>query len=605
VKLDKFGGMIPAIDDALLPPNAASLAQNTWLYAGLLQGLPEAKVVFTLTDPASAKAFRIPKAKYGKDNIPDSYWLEFNTTAVDIVASPAAYDTFERYYWAGVGIPPTYNTRSRIAAGQLPFKLGIPAPSVAPGVSVAGGAAPVETRVYVYTWVSAYNEEGPPSPPTTQSGNASGTWNITMSAPLVGDTTDRALATTRIYRTVTGSGGSTAYYFVAEVPIDTLAYADTVPTAQVTAQGIIQSTFWEMPPNDLIGLAAMPNGMIAGFRENEVWFCEPYHPHAWPSLYTVPLDATIMGLGVIDQTLVAATRVSPFTISGVNPASMSTSKIATHEPCMSRGSIVSTAGGVVYGSPNGLVLIAPGIAEVITKNIITKDKWQDRDTYLNPDTLQASSLNGAYYAWGATDTGAFEPTAFDNDSFEMLDFGGSYIGLILDPKDARVAYTKLFSELPAVSCFPDPWSGETFVIREGAVLHIDISPNRPREPYTWRSKRLERPKTGNYAAMKVYFTPVPDLPPTSPLTTYWDDDLFWDDSMYWTEATLELRPDQQGIVRVYADDRIVWARELRHSGEQMRMPSGFKATDWYVEIDARCTVSSIEMVENAKEFTEA
>ena len=46
--------------------------------------------------------------------------------------------------------------------------------------------------------------------------------------------------------------------------------------------------------------------MIAGWKDNEVWFCEPYRPHAWPVKYVVNVDYPIVGLGTIDQSCMDA-----------------------------------------------------------------------------------------------------------------------------------------------------------------------------------------------------------------------------------------------------------------------------------------------------------
>ena len=139
LKLSTFGGMIPAVDPYLLPDNQAALSENAWVYSGTLEGLRESVSVHTLANPLARKAFRIPKQFYDKDHIPDSYWLEFTEQDVDVVVSPIASDQYDRFYWAGQETPPQYNTKDRIIVGSPAFKLGIPAPTVAPLISRASG----------------------------------------------------------------------------------------------------------------------------------------------------------------------------------------------------------------------------------------------------------------------------------------------------------------------------------------------------------------------------------------------------------------------------------------------------------------------------------
>jgi hypothetical protein len=588
LKLMNFGSMIPAVDPRLLPDNNAELSQNTWVYSGALEGLPVPVEAYTMTDPDSRKAFRIPLVNFGKDNIPDSVWLELGNEDTDVVITPIANDSFKRIYWAGPGIVPQYNTTQRIIDGDPPFKLGIPSPSTAPSISISGGAPPVETRAYVYTWVSEYGEEGPPSPPVLDSGNASGTWEVTVTAPGSGDTTDRNLTHTRIYRTITGSAGSTAYYLVAEVPIATLVYNDTVPTTTVAAGELLKSIFWTAPPADLEGMISMPNGMIAGFRDNEIWFCEPYRPHAWPAIYTLAVNATIVGLGTINQSLVVCTNVSPYIISGVNPGSMSQSQLANIEPCLSRGSIVSTPTGVVYASQNGLVLAAPGMARVISQPVITKDLWLDPQQFVNPMRLRSALLGTTYYCWSTVGLGAFEDDAFDDGTFLFTDFTGALFGAIIDINDPRIGYTKLVSTTPTVNVWRDEWTGEILYLRDGIVYWLDLSRSRSRRPFKWKSKIFEAPNQRNFGAMRIYFDTYADSPELNPVPN--------------ASLVQTLADDQWGLARVYADGVLRWTREMRSSGEIMRLPSGFKATYWQVEVEARVKVKSIEIATTALEL---
>jgi hypothetical protein len=60
--------------------------------------------------------------------------------------------------------------------------------------------------------------------------------------------------------------------------------------------------------------------------------------------------------------------------------------------------------------------------------------------------------------------------------------------------------------------------------------------------------------------------------------------------------------DMHGIVKVYADDRLVFSREMRSSGEFMRLPSGFKATYWQIEVQGNVRIQSIETATAAKEL---
>ncbi|HLL28961.1 MAG TPA: hypothetical protein VKT73_15095 [Xanthobacteraceae bacterium] len=586
--IDRFGGMVPAVDDRLIPDAAAALSRNTWLYSGKLMGIPTPKLLHTCVLSNCGRVFRLPKSYTDPKHFADSDWLEFSDVNTDVLRSPVVGDTFDRYYWASSSSSPKYNTRARITAGSPEFLLGIPAPSTPPGVSASGGSSSVtDSRAYVTTWVSAYGEEGQPSPPTNLTGKIDDTWHITLPTPDAGDLgTNRNLTKVRIYRTVTASTGQATFFFVAELPIATASYDDTLSDTVVSEASELESTNWSPPPSDLQGITAMPNGMFVGFRGNELWFCEPYRPHAWPALYTITTEYPIIGLGVTGQTLIACTQGFPTAFSGVNPASVTESKIQSFEPCESRGSILSSVEGVYYASPNGLILCTAYGAINVTRTMLTKDKWQSLATLT---TLRSARLGQAYLGFGSPRVGVFQSNAFQSNAVPSQDFGDSRSGVLIDPTDARVAFNVLTSDDPTFNIFNDTWSGEIFIIRNNEVQWLDFADDaQPREPFLWRSKIFQTTQKKSFEALKIYFE-VPDG--TAPQNPVRD-----------TDPVQTLADDQYGIVRVYADNNLKLTREIRTSGELMRLPSGFKADFWQFEIEARVNIFSFQVATSSKEL---
>lgn len=589
-KLQNFGGMLPAVDERLLPDNAAAYSENAWVYSGAVTGINVPTPVYTCTSDAISKVFRIPKGY--SDNVGDSYWLEFVNPDTDVVRAPVVGDTFKRYYWASSSSAPRYNTTDRIIAKQSSFLLGIPAPAAPNSVTVTGGStAIVVSRAYVCTYVSAYGEEGPPSLPVTQTGNQNGNWTITLPAVGTNDRSERNLAKRRIYRTITASNGQATYFLVAElnIPVSTTAtqvYTDSKSDTGITGAGQLQSTLWTPPPA-LNGIIAMPNGMLAGWMENELWFAEPYRPHAWPSTYSVAVEYPIVGLGVIGQTLIVCTQGFPTAATGVNPASISLSKLSAYEPCLSRGSIVSAPEGVYYASQNGLVLVAAGQIQNITRNIITKEKWQE----LAPvGTLQAARLGTAYYAYGARRLGGFNPEKFNMEKFSGDDYSGARRGVLVDPQNERVAFNPLADVDPTANVFNDPWSGEVLLIRsalvdgvkKSVVYWINTADTTPTyELFKWRSKEFQLQNRRNLGVMRVWFQTTATSPELNPTPMTGLDQTVGD--------------DRWGVVRVYADGVHVATRELRESGKMFRLPSGFKAEYWQFEIEARVRITSVQI----------
>lgn len=588
-KINKFGGMLPAIDPTVLPDQAASYAENTWIYTGVIDAIPKPTLLRTCVLPETSKVFRLPNNYTDATHLLDAVWMEFSHPDTDVIRAPIADDSYDRYYWVSPLETPSYNTRARIENGDPAWILGVPAPSVAPVVSPTGGTSVTVSRAYVYTWVTEYGEEGPPSPPTVASGYVDATWNLTLTAPAGDDMgVDRNITKTRIYRTVTSTTGVATYFYVGEVTAVTTAFADSNTDAVVSANNQLESTSWSGPPSDLVGWVTMSNGMIAGWRNNEVWFCEPYRPHAWPAEYSVAVDYPIVGLGVKGQTLAVATQGYPYIITGVNPASITQSRLTNFEPCTSRGSILSAPEGVYYGSPNGLVLVADGAATVLTREICTKDKWQQ---LVNVSTMRAARLGTDYYTFGAARQGVFDEDAFEVEEgvFESSDYSGAYTGVYIDTVNTRIAFNVMYNEVPCVNVMNDAWSGELFIIRDNKVYWIDLTSAEPtREVYKWKSKKFQGGYAFNVAACRVYFDVPAGTPALNPIPN--------------TDLIQTLAEDQYGLFRAYADDRLVLTRELRTSGEIIRLPSGFRANYWQFEFEARIKVLSFQLATSVKEL---
>ena len=319
-------------------------------------------------------------------------------------------------------------------------KLGVPQPTVPPGVTTSGGVATInQTRSYSYTWVTSSGEEGPPAPPTLHTDKLDATWHITVTAPPPDPT--RTLTLTRIYRSVTGAQGTASYFLVVELPIATLTYDDNLTDAQITLNEELQSLDWYEPPFDLQGLVSMPNGMVAGWRSNEIWFCEPYYPHAWPLKYKIAVPNNIVNLGVLGQTLMVLTEGNPWSATGIDPSSMALAIIQPNEPCTARLSVVTTPNSVVYCcSPNGLISLTASGAQ----NVYPADDPEGSVglAWLNLDSVCAANPWNTYYAYSITTAGVFQEDTFQVvDSFQTKSHFGTRPGVILsDDRSAHGAH---------------------------------------------------------------------------------------------------------------------------------------------------------------------
>jgi hypothetical protein len=720
--------MVPAVDDRLLADVNGALSENTWLYNGNLRGIPVPKLLRALTNPNAGKVYRIPRSFTDSLHLLNSIWMEFASADTDVLRSQVVDDTFDRYYWVSPLDVPRYFPLSGIVAtapAVTGYMLGIPPPGNISAVVSGGSSSTLKTVSYVQTYVSAYGEEGPPSNPIVLSGiKIDATVTITLHAPDPGDLgLNRNISRSRIYRTVVGTDGTATFFFVAEVIISTTTYADSASDATVALNNEIESTTWTAPPSDLQGFVSLSNGMVAGFRENELWFCEPFRMHAWPAQYTLVTEYPIVGLGVSNQMLVVVTEGYAYTATGITPANISLTKLPGLTPCTSRGSIVSTTDGVYFSTPAGLVLVSPAGVAIATKELIRKDRWNE---LVATNTLRAAQLGNAYFAFGQARFGVFDIFGFDNTAFTQQDFSGARRGVVIDPTSLSVAFNLLSSSDPIANIFVDAWSAEVFIIRSGQLLWLDIGDSaQTRSPYTWRSKIYQMTEARNLQAMKVYFDPTPTWPisyvqfaqvpaltgaslgniyvsadtftvPYYPWMAFaqTDGDAWlsgtgalphnvyvdlgvptvissydikapppaisvntapktWDfagsnDGVVFTVldtqtsappffanelrtysvptgnqaayrfyrfkgilpqsgtqvglGAFQLYKPALGVIRVYANDRLVMTRELVTSGQQWRMPSGFKAGYWQFEVEAAIEVFSLQAATSPTEL---
>lgn len=589
ITLTTFAGMVPSVDDRLLQEQNAKYVDNAWLYSGKLDAIPKRSDLFTLLSSTTEIAFRVPINDDDPTYLFNSKWVEFDNPDTDFLKAPTAGDSYQRYYWTSTSQVPRYNSKARILAGLHDYILGIPQADVTNVTAAGGVSATLVSRAYVATLVSNFGEEGPASEPFLIDGKIDDTFTAYVAGVAATDLgTNRDIGKIRLYRTVTSAAGTATYYLVHEFTASTSTqnFADTLTDADIANEIILESTSW-LEPEDMDGFIAMPNGILAGYLDNNIYFSEPYRPHAWPPEYGIALDYDVVGLAVAGNSLIALTKGNPYAISGVHPSAMASTKLATFEPCISKGSIVMTENGCYYTSPNGLIMVGPGVVQNVTQQFISKDKWSQ---YVDKAKINASRLGSAYYAFGSGVSQFVQDDAFQQNAFQDENSDGTSEGFMIDPGNASAGFVVLNDTLPVKSLQNDLFSSELLLVRNGKVQWIDMRLGYERETYKWVSKTFMSPEVKNFAAFKVWFDlsgAVPSLAQNVDINQVFNP------------------ANQYGIVRVYCDNRLILAYELRTPGQLMRMPSGFKGTNFVFEFEARVKLVKFEVATTVKELSVA
>jgi hypothetical protein len=416
-------------------------------------------------------------------------WLEWGTD-VDVVPGPVADTTDFRVYYTDGVIPKKTNwaLATTSGTGTKPFpdayyNLGVPAPAAAPTLSTTVGTT-TETRSYVYTYISTFGavlEESAPSPAASINTYVTGA-TVTVSAFSTAPTSSAGYNITaiRIYRSVTSASNAT-YLYVGQVTVNPAtgaasgSFSDNLLAAALGV--VIPSLTYSPPPDKLQGLIAMPNGILAGFTNNQVWFCEPYLPHAWPVAYMMTVGAPIVGLGVFGQTLVVCTTQTPYLLTGSQPGAMSQEKVPLPEPCISKKSITSDQSGVLYASPNGLVSIAPGQADVVTRQLFTRDEWQLYASSLLVGVIYQNMYLG-FYQSGSTKAAL---VIMRGDSPPLINLSVAAQAVFVARSTATVYYV-------------DPNDNLLYTLDGDTVNNMF---------YQWQSKKFILPEPTNFAVMKA------------------------------------------------------------------------------------------------------
>jgi len=479
IDIKAFSGLRPILDPLLLDTPEAVVADNVQLLSGTLAPLLGTTTLKALTKTEPKTIWR-----YGTSAVETEHWLEF-LAETDVIASPLPEDIWARAYWTD-GVKPKYGPSTSILSGSsypgASYDIGFPAPAVTPAISgsTPAEASSAEARTIVITYVSAYGEEGPPSPATT-------VVSLDPAQPATYSNLGTApggnynIATKRIYRSST-VGSAAQFQFVAEIPVAQSSYTDSL--SQDALGELLPSENWTAPPAELNGLRMLATGAAIGFVKNTVYLSEPNMPHAWPHKY--PLDFQVVGVAALDQSAVVMTTGYPFVFDGADPSAMSPRRLNQRQACVSKASIVETDNAVLYASPDGLVAIDATQVQVVSNKHYSRKQWQE----LNPSSFKAFSHDGRYIAlYTKTD--------------------GSRGILIFDPtgQSPYLTTSSLNAATPITAAYSDARTDTLYLAQGSNIVRYNAGSALT---YTWRSKpfRLSQKTNFGVAAIEASAFPV-------------------------------------------------------------------------------------------------
>ena len=562
IRMDKFSGEVPKIIARLLPNSSAQIAQNTRLEDGSLLPFRCGKLVHTF-DGAMATIYRHNGTWLG--------WAE----AVKVAPAPIAAD---RLYVTGDGAP-------KIITGGATYPLALPPPSAALTAAQPGevDADLSSTLVYAYTFVTSLDEESEPCAISNEVLWSAGL-TVTLSgfeAPAAGRLVDRV----RIYRSQTSALGETALYLIAERASTVLTdFADAVSSNPI--QELLPSLSYNQPPAGLQGITALPNGIMAGFVGKKLYFSEPFIPHAWPEKYILTTDYDIVGLGVFGQAVAVMTTGHPYVASGIAPDSMTMERLRVNLACVSARGIVDLGYAVVYPSSDGLVSISNGGAEVMTGMLLKRETWQS----LTPTSMIGGHSNGRYMGTYAL---------------------GELAGMLIVDTTGEQPFLIRASDT-AAAMWNEAGTGRLFVLHGGTQVFEWDSAESPHTQQLWRSKLHTLPAHANFGALLVEGIDTMTDAQRAANRLRWDKDVIAASIDVVGSPPFWLEPEAEGLLNpspaptpgfcavVYADGRAVHV--VTDLNKPSRLPGGFLALSWEVEIHGTMQVTSISLAGSPSEL---
>ena len=552
IRFDKFSGEVPKLNPRLLPQNTAQIAQNVRLDDGALTPFRCGKLAHTFGSSMQT-IYRHNGTWLG--------WPE----VVKVVPGPIADD---RLYITGDGAP-------KLRVGGVTYPLAVERPTATPNASASGVVNPAlaATYVYSYTVLTSLDEESEPSPISNPVVWSPGV--VITLTNLVSTSTSRA-ALKRIYRSQTSALGETTMFLVAEIAFAATSFVDNVTSS--TIQEPLPSLFYNAPPDDLQGITALPNGIMAAFVGKKLYFSEPYKPHAWPERYVLTTEFDIVGLGAFGQSVAVVTKGHPYVVSGITPDAMSMDRIRVNLACTSASGIVDLGYAVVYPSDQGLVAISSGGAEVMTGNLIGIDAWRR----LGAASMIAGHTNGRY-------AGTYT--------------AGGYAGmLIVDTTGAQPFLIR--SSDSAAAMWNEPGTGRLFMLSGNQVFEWD-SPDSPYGQMLWRSKENVLPGYTNYGALLVEGVDTMTPEEREANRTAWDKETLAANVVAQGAPPFWLEPIASGLlspsppptpgfcVAIYADGALVHI--VTDMNKPARLPAGFLALSWEVEVYSTLRITAISL----------
>jgi len=477
--------------------------------------------------------------RYGTSATETNYWLEFSQDT-DVMRSPVANDQYERLYWTNGSGVPRYSTNALILqAGAGAY------PRASLQLGLPAPATPS---------ITSFEAAASTDTPETRA------YVITFVSEM-GEEGPPSSASNLVTMKPDGSSTLTmgtapvGSYAVTHKRIYRSSTVGSTAQWQFVAEVAVATTTYTdtkkqselgevLPSEDWVAPPAGLKGLRMMANGAAVGFVGKTLYFSEPNLphawpHQYPIDHDIVGIGTFGQYVAVMTTSYPYLFEGVDPAAMSSRRLNLPQACVSKRSILETGGGVIYASPDGLVEVGSQ-NDVISRGLISRDQWQS----YAPSSIQSHVYNGRIHCFydNGTTRGAL-----------VFDFSGQGAVLTTTTTGATNAVT---------AGFYDATTDKLYLAQGTNIVRFDQG---SAQTYVWKSKqfRLSHPENLGFGQVTAEAYPV--------------------------------------TFKLYCDGALKLTKTVQNNN-QFRLPSGFRAYNWEIQLEGTSEVTEVAIASSTEEL---
>jgi hypothetical protein len=278
-----------------------------------------------------------------------------------------------------------------------------------------------------------------------------------------------------VYRTF---GTNPTYFKITTTSLGSGVYKDE--TYKASDIGVaLPSLEWDMPETGMTGLVALPNGFFAAYKNNMLYFSEPFRPHAWP--YAMSFPNNIMGICADAQSLIVTTNTGAYMVLGSLPSNMAQQKLPLPQAGIAQRLMVNIEGAVAYASADGIVLVQGSQSSLaLSQKFYSREDW--RSTFATIADDARFGYTDGYLVMASSQEAKGIIIRLDEAAGTLTQFNETFDSMFYLPITDTLYYSK---------------GANVYRLRDGAASYYTLD---------WWSKEFTLPNYANFGAFYIRCT---------------------------------------------------------------------------------------------------